>query len=58
MKYMRHWLVDYTWQDLEARLASEFVSDWDKSLVEAEMNRRTEDNRLTAQALMPISMQQ
>ena len=55
---MRHWLVDFTWQDLEDRLASEFVSDWDKSLVEAEMNRRTEDNRLTVQALMPISMQQ
>ena len=55
---MRHWLVDFTWQDLEARLANEFVSELDKVLVEAEMNRRIEDNRMIAQELMPISMQQ
>ena len=55
---MRHWLVDFTWQDLENRYASEFVSESDKVLVEAEMNRRIEDNRMIAQELMPISMQQ
>jgi hypothetical protein len=58
MKYMRHRLVDFTWQDLEARLANEFVSESDKVLVEAEMNRRIEDNRMIAQELIPISMQQ
>ena len=50
--------MDFTWQDLEARLANEFVSELDKVLVEAEMNRRIEDNRMIAQELIPISMQQ